>query len=54
MEICARRPLPVGRDEAFAFLSHPHNHRRLVTAFTALFPVHCEPFESHIPLERVR
>jgi hypothetical protein len=31
IEICARRPLPVGRDEAFAFLSRPHNHRRLVT-----------------------
>ena len=36
MQICARRPLPVGRDEAFAFLSHPHNHRRLVTDRIAL------------------
>ncbi|HEY1714035.1 MAG TPA: hypothetical protein VGG07_14105 [Solirubrobacteraceae bacterium] len=36
MEICARRPLPVGRDEAFAFLSQPHNHRRLVTGRIAM------------------
>jgi hypothetical protein len=32
MEISARRALPVGREEAFAFLSRPHNHRRLATA----------------------
>lgn len=32
MEISARRALPVGPAEAFAFLSVPHNHRRLATA----------------------
>ena len=32
MEISARRALPVGPEEAFAFLSLPHNHRRLATA----------------------
>ncbi|HEX3974694.1 MAG TPA: SRPBCC family protein [Solirubrobacteraceae bacterium] len=31
MEISARRTLPVGPEEAFAFLSRPHNHRRLAT-----------------------
>jgi Polyketide cyclase / dehydrase and lipid transport len=31
MEISARRALPVGPEEAFAFLSRPHNHRRLAT-----------------------
>jgi hypothetical protein len=32
MHISARRALPVGPEEAFAFLSRPHNHRRLATA----------------------
>jgi hypothetical protein len=32
MEISARRALPVGPEEAFAFLSQAHNHRRLATA----------------------
>jgi polyketide cyclase/dehydrase/lipid transport protein len=32
MEISARRALPVGPEEAFAFLSVAHNHRRLATA----------------------
>jgi hypothetical protein len=32
MEISARRALPVEPEEAFAFLSRPHNHRRLATA----------------------
>jgi hypothetical protein len=36
MEISARRRLPVAPDEAFAFLSRPHNHRRLATARIAL------------------
>jgi hypothetical protein len=32
MEISVRRALPVGPEEAFAFLSRPHNHCRLATA----------------------
>lgn len=36
MEITARRRLPVGPEEAFAFLSRAHNHRRLVTARVAV------------------
>ena len=36
MEISVRRTLPVGPEEAFAFLSRPHNHRRLATARIAL------------------
>jgi hypothetical protein len=36
MEISTRRTLPVGPEEAFAFLSQPHNHRRLATARIAL------------------
>lgn len=32
MRISARTALPVGPAEAFAFLSRPHNHRRLATA----------------------
>jgi hypothetical protein len=32
MEISARRSLPVGPEEAFAFLNRPQNHRRLATA----------------------
>jgi hypothetical protein len=32
MEISARRALSVGPEEAFAFLSQAHNHRRLATA----------------------
>ncbi|HEX3689446.1 MAG TPA: SRPBCC family protein [Solirubrobacteraceae bacterium] len=32
MEISARRALPVPPEEAFAFLSQPHNHGRLATA----------------------
>jgi len=36
IEISARRRLPVGPDEAFAFLSRPHNHRHLATARVSL------------------
>ena len=36
MEISTRRTLPVGPEEAFAFLSRPDNHRRLATARVAL------------------
>ena len=36
MHISARRHLPVAPDDAFAFLSRPHNHRRLVTTRIAL------------------
>ena len=36
MEISTRRTLPVGPEEAFAFLSRPDNHRRLTTARVAL------------------
>jgi len=36
MRISARRALPVGPEEAFAFLIRPHNHRRLATARIAL------------------
>ena len=32
IQISARRALPVGPEEAFAFLVRPHNHRRLATA----------------------
>ncbi|MGZ4168100.1 MAG: hypothetical protein ACXVE4_13245 [Solirubrobacteraceae bacterium] len=32
MEISARRTVPVSPAAAFAFLSHPHNHHRLVTS----------------------
>jgi hypothetical protein len=32
MEISAHRALPVAPEQAFAFLSRPHNHRRLATA----------------------
>jgi len=32
MEITARRALSVGPETAFAFLSRPHNHRRLATS----------------------
>jgi hypothetical protein len=31
-EISARRAVPVAPEEVFAFLSRPHNHRRLATA----------------------
>jgi Polyketide cyclase / dehydrase and lipid transport len=36
IEISARRTLPVGPEEAFAFLSQPHNHRGLATPRIAL------------------
>jgi Polyketide cyclase / dehydrase and lipid transport len=36
MEISARRALPVAPEEVFAFLSRPHNHRRLVTGRVGL------------------
>lgn len=40
MEISARRALPVGPDEAFAFLSLPDNHRRLATSRIRLRKLH--------------
>jgi hypothetical protein len=40
MRISARRALPVGPEEAFAFLSLAHNHRRLVTAQVGLCELH--------------
>lgn len=40
MEISARRALPVAPEVAFAFLSRPHNHRRLATSRIALRELH--------------
>lgn len=40
MEITARRALPVGPETAFAFLSRPHNHRRLATSRVQLRELH--------------
>jgi hypothetical protein len=40
MEISARRGLPVGPDEAFAFLTRPHNHHHLVTRRISLRELH--------------
>jgi Polyketide cyclase / dehydrase and lipid transport len=40
MEISARRALPVGPEEAFAFLSRPDNHHRLTTSGLQLRELH--------------
>jgi len=40
MEITARRALSVGPETAFAFLSRPHNHRRLATSRVQLRELH--------------